>query len=597
MRVLSPAPLMRGLRLVWQSAAGWTAAQLGLLVIQGLLPLVTLVLMKLIIDAVTEAVAAGDPAAGFRTVLTFVILAGVVALTGALLRVVSTLVNEIQSLIVTDRVQDVLHAKSVEIDLSYYENPTYHDTLHRAQQEAPYRPNRIVSELAAVAQNGISLIAVVGLLISFHWLVAIVLLIAALPGMFVKVRFSRRLYHWALRQTAAQRQARYFASMLTGEPWAKELRLFSLGKQFRERFRDLIRTVREERLRLVRSRSFYDFGAQVLAVVAVFGIFALIAWRTIRGEITLGDMVMYFGAFQRAQDFLRELMGGLAGLYEDNLFLTDLDAFLDLEPRVREPEAPRPFPRPIRRGITVENVSFTYPQGNRAVLEDVSLEILPGEHVALVGENGSGKTTLVKLLCRLYDPDAGAIRIDGVDLRELGTAALRREIGIIFQDYAKYHLTARENVWFGNIELPRDSAHIDEAARKTGAEAVVRRLTGGWDAVLGTQFDRGTELSIGEWQKIALARAFLRDTQIIVLDEPTAALDARAEAEVFERFHELARDRTAILISHRLSTVRMADRIIVLRDGRIVESGAHDELVGKGGTYAHLFEMQARHYR
>jgi ATP-binding cassette subfamily B protein len=308
-------------------------------------------------------------------------------------------------------------------------------------------------------------------------------------------------------------------------------------------------------------------------------------------------MVMYFGAFQRAQDFLREFLGGLAGLYDDNLFLTDLNTFLTLEPKVAEPARPVSFPRPMRKGIRVDHLHFAYPGSARVVLDDISLDIRPGEHVALVGENGSGKTTLIKLLCRLYDPDSGSINVDGIDIRDMATTALRNEISVVFQDYAKYHLSARENVWLGNVALAPDSLEIEQAAGQTGADRVIERLPRRWDTILGKMFDQGMDLSIGEWQKVALARAFLRDSQIIVLDEPTASLDARSEAEVFERFHELTHGRTAILISHRLSTVRMVDRIFVMRNGRIVESGPHDDLVAKGGAYAELFELQARHYR
>ncbi len=590
-------PLLRGLRLVWDSAAGWTVAQFVLVVVQGLLPLAVLYLMKLIVDAVTAAVAAPDPAAAFDRVILYVLVAAVIALASAALRVVSTLVTEVQSLRVTDRVHDILHEKSIEIDLSYYENPTYHNTLHRAQAEAPYRPTRIVSELAQIGQSSISLAAVTGLLLSFHWVVAVILVVAAVPGMVVKAKFSRRLYNWQLRQTPTQRRTRYLNMLLTTEPFAKEIRLFSLGPLFRDRFRAMAHLLREEKLGIVGRRSLFELIAQIFTIAAVFSIFALVAWRTVTGGITLGDMIMYFGAFQRAQDFLRDLLGNLASLYEDNLFLADLHEFLELKPIVREPVKPVPFPQPIRRSIVMDRLTFRYPEGTRDVLEDVSLEIRPGEHVALVGENGSGKTTLVKLLCRLYDPSGGVIRIDDIDLRDFPTAELRRQISVTFQDYAKYQMTARENVWFGNIDLEPDDGRLQEAAVRTGAHRVIERLNKRWDTMLGKQFDQGTELSIGEWQKIALARAFLRDSQIIILDEPTAALDARAEAEVFARFHELARGRTAVLISHRLSTVRMVDHIFVLRDGRIVESGAHDELIHRGGAYAELFELQAKHYR
>jgi len=596
LRVISPAPLLRGLALVWESAPGWTLVQVVLLVVQGLVPLATLYLTKLIVDAVTAAVT-GEGVAAMGRVGWLILMAGGIAVAGATIRMLTQLVSEVQSLRLGDRVHDVLHAKSIEVDLQYYESAEYHDTLHRAQEEAPYRPGRIVSAVAAVLQSTLAMIAITGLLFSFHWGLAVVLFVTAVPGVLVKLRYSQRLYDWALRQTTAVRKSRYMNHLLTGAPSAKEVRLFDLGQVFIQRFRELRSQVRQEKLKLVRQRSLLDLGGQVIALTAVFGAFAFVARAALAGEITIGDMVMYFGAFQRGQDFFRDALGGLAGLYEDNLFLTDLKTFLELEPRVQEPRDPKPVPRPIRQGIVVDGLSFRYPDSSRPILEDLSLEIRAGEHIALVGENGSGKTTLVKLLCRLYDPSSGSIRIDGIDLRDLSTRELRREIGIIFQDYARYHLAVRDNIWFGNTSVPRDGEAIVRAAVRTGADGVIKRLPLGYDTMLGRQFENGAELSIGEWQKVALARAFLRETQIIVLDEPTASLDARSEAEVFARFHELARGRTAVLISHRLSTVRMADRIFVLADGRIIEAGAHDELVERGGRYAELFEMQARHYR
>lgn len=592
---MSVAPLRRGVRMVWDSAPGWTVVQFGLLVMQGLVPLVALYLMKLIVDAVQAGIS-GVPTAG-PGVLVLIGVAGAVAAVGVALRTAGQLVSEILSLRLGDRVHDVLHAKSVQVDLAYYESTEHLDTLHRAQGEAPYRPARIVAEVAQVGQAGISLLAVLMLLIGFSWQLVLILLVAAVPGILVKLRFSRRLYDWAQRQTANQRRSRYFNMLLTSAEFAKEIRLFGLGRVFLERFRDTRNAVRRDKLSLVARRSGWETGAQIAAIAAVFGAFAWIARETVSGSITLGDMIMYFGAFQRAQDFFRDMLGGMAGLYEDNLFLNDFETFLQLQPAVPEPASPAPFPRPLREGIVFEHVSFRYPGSAVDVLTDVSFEIRPGEHVALVGENGSGKTTLTKLLCRFYEPTSGSIRVGGRPLGEYSSAQIRRELGVIFQDYARYHLTLRENIWLGDVTLPPDSARIIEAAAKTGAAEVAGALRSGYDTELGRQLAEGAELSLGQWQKVALARAFLRDSQIIVLDEPTASLDPRAEAALFERFHELAAGRTAILISHRLSTVRMADRIFVLENGGIIEAGAHDELVGRGGRYSELFELQARHYR
>jgi ATP-binding cassette subfamily B protein len=336
---------------------------------------------------------------------------------------------------------------------------------------------------------------------------------------------------------------------------------------------------------------------QAGAACGTFGAFAFIAYRTLQGVITLGDMVMYFGAFQRGLGYLRQMLGGVANLYENNLFLTNLFEFLDLEPKVKEPLHPASVPQPMKRGLSFEQVSFRYPNSNRNVLKDINMVIESGEVVALVGENGSGKTTLVKLLCRLYDPIQGSITLDGIDLRRFETMALRREISVIFQDYVKYHLTARENIWFGNIDLPPEDQQVAAAARHAGADDLITSLPKGYDTILGKWFEDGEELSVGEWQKVALARAFLRDAQIIVLDEPTSSLDAKSEYKVFEKFRQLLNGRSAILISHRFSTVRMAARIFVLDDGKIIESGTHEQLIELEGKYAHLFEKQARYYK
>jgi ATP-binding cassette subfamily B protein len=317
----------------------------------------------------------------------------------------------------------------------------------------------------------------------------------------------------------------------------------------------------------------------------------------LQGVITLGDMVMFFQAFQRSLNYLRGMLGGLAALYEDNLFLVNLFEFLDLEPKVKEPVHPVHMPCPIQKGFSFDHISFKYPSGNGKVLKDISLRIEPGEVVALVGANGSGKTTLVKLLCRLYDPLEGAICLDDIDVRQFETTALRREISVIFQDYVKYHLTARENIWLGNIEFPIDCDKIERAAQHAGAAELIDKLPRGYDTTLGKWFKGGKELSIGEWQKIALARAFLRNAQMVVLDEPTSSLDAKAEFEVFANFRQLLNGRSALIVSHRFSTVRMADRIYVFDAGRIIESGTHDQLMNNGGQYAFYFEKQAQHYR
>jgi len=588
------ANLARAFHFVWESGPALTIANVILVFVQGVLPLVGLYLIKLVIDAVAAGVT--DKAA-FRDVGFLIVLSGLVVLSELVCASIAGLVSMAHSHAVTDRMHDVLHSKSIELDLEYYESSEYYDTVHRAQQEAPFRPTRILNGALQLGQSAISLMAITILLLSFHWAVPIFLLFAAIPALVVRFRFAEKTYSWQRERTARERQASYFNSMLTYDVHAKEIRLFDLGSLFVDRFRNLRTQLRQERLGLAKRRSIAELITQSGTTIAVFGLYAFLAYRALQGLMSLGDIVMFYQAVQRGQTYLGQFLGSIAQLYENNLFLCNLYEFLNLERKIVEPVQPKAISRPLRQGIVFDRVSFRYPSGTRRVLEDVSFSIRPGEHIALVGENGAGKTTLIKLLCRLYDPTEGAITFDGINLRDFSVKDLRREISVVFQDYVRYHLTVRDNIWFGDINLPRNHERIVKAARQAGADELIAGLRNGYDTILGKWFGDGEELSIGEWQKIALARAFLREAQIIVLDEPTSAIDAQAEYEIFEKFHQLAKGRTAILISHRLSTVKMANCIYVLDNGKIVESGSHDELVYRGGKYAHLFEMQAQNYR
>jgi len=596
-KVSTSLRLGRAIRMAWGSGGSWTLANAILVIVQAGLPLLSLYLLKLVVDAVTAGVKSADPKAAFKEVLFLVAVAGAVALLSALLKSLASLVTEAQGLTVSDRMHDVLHAKSIEVDLGYYEDPRYHDTLHRAQAEAPYRPVSIVNNLTQLSQSGLSLAALTGLLVALHWAVAIVLFVAVVPGVLVRLRFAGRLYEWQRNATPAERMADYFHWVLTAGLHAKEIRIFGLGRLLLERFRDVRRELRRERIDLSMRRTVAEATTQVGSIIAIFGALGYLGFQTLQGSITLGDLVMYFQAFQRGQGFLQEVLHSLANLYEDNLFLGNLYEFLDLKPSVADPPKPEPVPIPLKQGVELRGVGFGYPGSDRMVLDGVTFKVGPGEVVALVGENGSGKTTLVKLLCRLYDPDQGVVSVDGTGLKSFKAVEWRKRIAVLFQDFGQYYLTARENIRFGNVDLAPDDGRVVEAARRSGADEVIRKLPSGYDTVLGKWFDHGQELSQGEWQKVALARAFVRDADLVILDEPTSSLDARAEAEVFEGFRKLMQGRSVILVSHRFSTVRMADRIYVLHDGKVAEEGSHDQLMALGGRYATLFDLQAKSYR
>jgi ATP-binding cassette, subfamily B, bacterial len=595
-RIQTALQLGRALRLVWLTARRWTLVNGLLVLVQGALPLAALYLMKRIIDAVTQSAAAARPEA-FQAVIVWVLLAAGVALLSSLARSLGEYASESQSLQVTDAVADILHAQSIAVDLEYYEDSAYYDTLHRAQKEAPYRPTRIVNGLIQLTQNSISLLGILGLLVSFNWTLALVLILTAVPAALTRMLYSRRLYGFDQQQTEKERQAWFYHSVLTDVPYAKELRLFNLGALFKTRYRDLREQIRAGKLALARRRVGTDLLAQVVATAALFGSLGWIAWQAFLGAVTLGDLVIYYIGFQSGQSFLQFALRALAGLYEDNLFLTNMYLFLDLVPKIAAPHQPQPVPQPISRGITFHNIGFTYPSREQETLHNINLTMAPGEVIALVGENGCGKTTLVKLLCRLYDPSYGEIGVDGIDLRAFDPVQWRREVGVVFQDYAHYALTASENIWLGNVEAQPDPERIAQAGRRSGADEFIRRLPQAYDTMLGHWFTKGQELSGGEWQKIALARTFWREAHILVLDEPTSSLDPLAEAELFREFRALLNGRSAILISHRFSTVQMADCIYVMDHGSIVERGTHAVLLAQNGRYANLYRTQAQHYQ
>jgi ATP-binding cassette, subfamily B, bacterial len=582
--------------LIWQAAPGWAIARLIILLLQGILPLASLYLTKLIVDVLAASVNNSNKTAVFKELLFLLALVAVVTIVTSICHSLGEMVDAAQSQRVVDYVESTLYRQAMVIDIEFYETPHYLDILQRAQRAAPYQPVEILGHLTLFMQNAISLVAMVGLLLSLNWMIAGILFSASIPAMLVKFKYAGKIYRWYRQKTEVERRASYFAWILTSDTLVKEIRLFDYGLVFIERFLKLKNLLYKEKLRIIRNRSLANLAVQIISGLMILTAYGFIVYRTVQGTLQLGDLVLYHQAFQRGQQSLTQLITNLSKLYEDNLFLANLNEFLELKPKLIQPTNPQPVPKPIQHGIMFKDVSFSYPGTSRIALQNISLTIKPGETIALVGENGSGKTTLIKLLCRLYDVTQGSITIDGVDLRQIEPKTLHRQISAIFQDFGRYNLSARDNIWLGDIELVPEDEKILAAARRSGADEVIQSLKYGYQNILGKQFGNGEELSGGQWQKIALARAFLRDSQIIILDEPTSAMDPKAEEKVFNKFRELIENQAAILVTHRLSTVTMADCIYVMSRGSIVERGTHQELMALKGIYADLFATQAKNY-
>jgi ATP-binding cassette subfamily B protein len=486
--------------------------------------------------------------------------------------------------------------QAAQLDLTTYEDPVFYDRLERARVQATDRLAMIQLMGRLFQQVITTLIFSIALVVASPWLL-LLMGFGVLPSFLGETHYAFLGYAKNFRQTPAKRQMDYLRQVAGSREGAKEVKLFGLNKFFTRRFQDLADQIYVEDVALSRSKLLVGGLLGVIGTLGYYGAYVYVIWRTLNGAYDLGQFSFLTGAIQQASSNLQQVFSTASGIADQALFLTDLIAFFEMKPTVDANPNGKPAPQPIQRGFEFRNVSFTYPGTNRTVLKNFNLKLSLGERIALIGENGQGKTTVVKLITRLYDPTEGQILLDGIDLREYSLEDLHRQIGVIFQDFMRYEMTARENIAVGRIDQPHQQADIELAAHKSLADTVVDKLTGGYDQMLGRRFEGGVELSGGEWQKMALARAYLRDAQLLILDEPTAALDARSELEVFERFAELTQGKMALLISHRFSTVRMADRIVVLSGGRLIEEGNHKELMAHAGVYASMFEMQAASYR
>lgn len=588
----------RAFGLVWHSHPPSALGMAVCTLIGSLLPASQAWVGKLIVDAVVTAINQHTGAeAGLRAVLPLLIIEFVLLLVQSANSQARTFAEHILHARLNLSINTRIIRKALDLDLTHFENAEYYDKLQNARREADWRGLQIVNGGFYLIQNFITVLSYGALLVRFSPWLALILFVATIPSFIAQSQFAELSFRVLSWRAPEARKLNYLEYVLTDYDAVKEVKLFGLGEPLLGRYADLFWKFLKEDQAIAQKRSLTSLGWGLLATLSYYGSYAWIVWRAVGGLITLGDMTLYLGIFRGSQNMFESIFYGLSELYENGLFMSNLFSFLELEPQMVMARKPLPAPKDIRQGVEFRNVSFKYTGQEGWALRDVNFSVSPSEKIALVGPNGAGKTTIIKLLTRLYDPTEGQILLDGVDLREYDLHDLRQRIGVIFQDFVRYHLAAAENVGFGQIEALDDRPRIVGAAQKSGADSVITALPQGYETTLGRWFYQGRDLSGGEWQKIALARAFMRDCEVLVLDEPTAALDAENELRVFQQFRELAEDKIAVLISHRFSTVRMADRIFVIEKGEITERGTHADLLALNGTYARLFTLQAESYR
>lgn len=585
------------LRIVWDSGPHVVALGLFFRVIASLIPVSTAYVSKLIIDTITAIFYHKSTFAASSTHLWW--LAGLefaLAMTG---NIAGRLIDYYDS-VLADRytrhvsIEVMRHAS--QLDLQSYEDPVYYDRLERARVQATDRLGMIQS-IGRLFQQVLTTVSLSAAILFFSPWLLLLLIACLIPAFLGESHFAFLNYAKNFRQTPIKRELDYLRQVGGSKEAAKELKLFGLADFFTGRFTRLSNQIFDENLRLFRRRLWAVSFLSLFSTAGYYGAYVWVIYETAIGAFTIGTLTFLTQSIINASNNISQIFSTLSSIADQALFLTDLLAFFEMKPTVTSKPNAIPAPRPIIEGFEFKDVSFTYPGTERLVLNHLNFRLEPGERIALIGQNGQGKTTIVKLITRLYDPTGGRILLDGVDLREYNIEDLSNEIGVIFQDFMRYEMTARANIAVGRIEYIQDLPRIEEAAEKSLADGVVARLPRRYDQMLGRRFEGGVDLSGGEWQKLALARAYLRDAQVLILDEPTAALDARAEYEVFERFNELTEGKMALFISHRFSTVRMAERIIVLEDGAIAEEGSHESLIALNGRYAEMFELQASSYR
>jgi ATP-binding cassette subfamily B protein len=561
---------------------------------QGLIPVAVVFMTRLFVDGLVAALGAGGSWDKLQPAFLSAVLLALLLLLNEFLQSAAEWVRTAQSEQIQDHVMGLVHDKSMAVDLGFYESPDYYDRLHRVVSEAIGHPLTLIQSAGGLLQSALTLLGMLVVVIPYGvWLPA-ALVLSALPALVVVYHFNRRYHNWWAATTTDRRWTQYYNVMLTNANAAAELRLFELGPFFQSAYQRLRHDLRRDRLRLLRDQSLARLAAGSAGMVIAGATLAWYVWQALQRTVTLGDLTLLYQAFNNAQSVMRALLGNLGQIYGSTLFLGNLFEFLDLQPQIADPAHPVEAPQEIVQGIRFRHITFRYPGSSRTVFQDFDLTIPARRVVAIVGANGAGKSTLVKLLCRFYEPEAGCIEVDGVNIRDLPLVELRRLMSVLFQLPVPYHATVSQNIAIADYKAKPDQNQVETASRHAGAHEFVERLPQAYDTLLGKWFGAGTELSAGEWQRVALARAYIRRGQILVLDEPTSFIDSWAEVDWYERFRELAQKRTAIIITHRFSIAMRTDMIFVMHEGQIVESGTHAQLLALDGRYAASWEAQMK---